>query len=181
YYHVPHIAVSRFFGRQGLIAELQKFLLEPQGQDDKPNVAVLQALGGQGKSQIALELCRRLRKVSLLGRHFQVPSMMNDGGLELLLRDMSAKEIESSRADGEEIVRRLGGLALAIEQAAAYISFNRMTLPEFMDEYEKKKAEVLKYIREELWEYQKLREGSEQNEAFNAFTTWEMSFEQVER
>ncbi|KAF2186326.1 hypothetical protein K469DRAFT_573776, partial [Zopfia rhizophila CBS 207.26] len=62
YYYVPHIAVSRFFGRQELIASLQTFLLKPRGQEGKPNVAVLQALGGQGKSQIALELCRRLRK-----------------------------------------------------------------------------------------------------------------------
>ena len=106
--------------------------------------------------------------------------MMNDGGVELLLRGMSAEEIKSNRADGEDIVRRLGGLALAIEQAAAYISFNRMTLSDFKDEYERTKKEVLKFMREELWEYKKLRDGSEQDEAFNAFITWEMSFEQVE-
>jgi len=62
HYYVPHIAVPRFFGREKLIEELQTFLLEPRGQYDRPNVVVLQALGGQGKSQIALELCRRLRK-----------------------------------------------------------------------------------------------------------------------
>ncbi|KAF2807747.1 uncharacterized protein BDZ99DRAFT_420245 [Mytilinidion resinicola] len=272
-YCVPHLAVPRFFGRQQLIEELQTFLLKPQGQHGKPNVAVLQALGGQGKSQIALELCRRLRKdcrgvfwldatskatlergfeglaeklnqpiarrledtesktrfvldtisewkerwlmvydnydrpdvftdikqflpdngqagiictsrheaTKVLGRHVQVPSMVNDGGIELLLRDMSDEEMKSSRANGEDIVRRLGGLALAIEQAAAYISFNRMTLPHFIDEYERKKGKVLKYMREELWEYQKRRDGSEQSEAFSAFTTWEMSFEQMER
>jgi adenylylsulfate kinase-like enzyme len=54
--------VPRFSGRQQLIEKLQTFLLKPQGQYGKPNVAVLQALGGQGKSQIALELCRRLKK-----------------------------------------------------------------------------------------------------------------------
>jgi tetratricopeptide (TPR) repeat protein len=288
HYHIPHIAVPHFFGRQKLLAELQDFLLEPRGQHDKPNVVVLQALGGQGKSQIALELCRRLRKncrgvfwldatskatlergfeelagklnqaavsslkdaeskvrfvldtiqewkdqwlmvydnydrpniftdikqflpeselvnaissfkltasdgqgsiiftsrhdaTKVLGRHVQVPSMANDGGIELLLRDMPAVEVERSRADGEAIVRRLGGLALAIEQAAAYISFNKMALPDFRDQYEKKKAKVLKHMREELWEYQKLRDGSEQSKALSAFTTWEMSFEQVQQ
>jgi tetratricopeptide (TPR) repeat protein len=289
YYHVPPIAVPRFFGRQKLISEIHTFLLKPRGQYDKPNAAVLQALGGQGKSQVALELCRRLRKdcrgvfwldatskatlergleeiadelnrpavrrledtkskvrfvldtiqewteqwlivydnydrpdifpdikpflpesksicaivihtltfiggqggiictsrhaaTKVLGRQFQVPSMTNDGGIELLLRDMSSEEIENSRAVGEDIVHRLGGLALAIEQAAAaYISFNQMPLPDFINEYERKKAKVLKHMREELWEYQKIRDGSEKNEAFSAFTTWEMSFEQVEQ
>ncbi|KAF2185283.1 hypothetical protein K469DRAFT_708064 [Zopfia rhizophila CBS 207.26] len=273
HYHVPHIAVPKFFGRQKLIAELQTFLLKPQGQYDKPSVAVLQALGGQGKSQVALELCRILKKdcrgifwldatskatlergfgvlagklnqlaasgledteskvrlvldtiqeweerwlivydnydrpdvftdikqflpqngqggilftsrheaTKVLGRHVQVPSMINDGGVELLLRDISDEKIEHSWADGEGIVRRLGGLALAIEQAAAYISFNQITLPKFIDEYERKKAKVLKHMREELWDYQKLRDGSEQSEALSAFTTWEMSFEQVEQ
>jgi hypothetical protein len=287
YYHVPHIAVPRFFGRQKLISELHTFLLKPRGQYDKPNLAVLQALGGQGKSQIALELCRRLRKdcrgvfwldatskatlergfeelaeilnqptvkrledtkskikfvldtvqewkeqwlmvydnydrpdvfnikpflpeseyvhalavhmltsldgqgsiictsrheaTKVLGQQIEVPSMMNDGGIELLLRDMLIEDVESNQAVGEDIVRRLGGLALAIEQAAAYISFNQMALPDFINEYERKKAKVLKHMREELWEYQKLRDGSEQSEAFSAFTTWEMSFEQVEQ
>ena len=287
HYCVPRIAVPRFFGRQQLIEELQTFLLEPQGRHGKPNVAVLKSLGGQGKSQIALEVCRRLKKecrgvfwldatsqatlersfeglaeklnqpavrrledtgskiqfvldtiqewkerwlmvydnydrpnmfanikeflpesesirtvdayvlttldghggiictsrheaTKVLGRYIQVPWMMNDGGVELLLRDFSAEEMERSRGDGEEIVRRLGGLALAIEQAAAYISFNRMALPDFIDEYERKKRKVLTYMREELWEYQKPGDGSDQNEAFSAFTTWEMSFEQVE-
>jgi hypothetical protein len=54
--------VPWFFGRQKLILELHTFLLKPRGQYDKPNVAVLQALGGQGKSQVALELCWRLKK-----------------------------------------------------------------------------------------------------------------------
>ncbi|KAF2197728.1 hypothetical protein GQ43DRAFT_380312, partial [Delitschia confertaspora ATCC 74209] len=178
HYLVPHIAVPRFFGREKLITELQAFLLEPQGPNDKPNVAVLQALGGQGKSQIALD---RHEATKALGRYVRVPSMMHDGGIELLLRDMSDKEIESNRATGEDIVRRLGGLALAIEQAAAYISFNRMALRDFKEKYEKKKLKMLKHMREELWEYRKQRDGSEQSEALNAFTTWEMSFEQVEQ
>jgi tetratricopeptide (TPR) repeat protein len=288
YYHVPPIAVSQFFGREKLISELHESLLNPQEQYGKPKIVVLQALGGQGKSQIALEICRRLKEncygvfwldatskatlersfegiaeelnqpsirrledtkskirfvldtiqewrerwlmvydnydspdvftdikkflpeseyihtidisvltsldgqgsiictsrheaTKVLGKHVQVPSMINDGGIELLFRDMSGEDIESSRANGEEIVRRLGGLALAIEQAAAYISFNQMALTDFINEYERKKGKVLKHMREELWEYQKLRDGSEQSETLSAFTTWEMSFEQVEQ
>ena len=54
--------MSKFFGRRNILEELQAFLLEARGQNDKPNMVVLQALGGQGKTQIALELCRRLKK-----------------------------------------------------------------------------------------------------------------------
>ena len=54
--------MSQFFGRQKLLTDLEKYLLRPQQQHEKPTVVVLQALGGQGKSQIALELCRKLRK-----------------------------------------------------------------------------------------------------------------------
>src|SRR5262245_40844121 len=85
-----------------------------------------------------------------LGPLVEVPSMINDGGVELLLKEVSDEEKEDSWADGEAVVCRLGGLALAIEQAAAYISFNRMSLSDFIDEYEKKKTKVLKYMREEL-------------------------------
>lgn len=62
YYLVPHIAVPRFFGRQKLIAQLQEYLLKPGAEYDKPSTVVLQGMGGQGKSQIALELCRRLKQ-----------------------------------------------------------------------------------------------------------------------
>jgi tetratricopeptide (TPR) repeat protein len=287
YYSVPHIAVPKFFGRKKLVAQLQDILLKPRAQYDKPNAVVLQALGGQGKSQIALELCSRLKmhcrgvfwldatlKATLergfeeiakqlnqpvirhlddtaskikfvldtietwkerwlmvydnydrpdefpdikrflpgsesiytidiytlnfsggqggiiftsrhagtivLGQRVLVPSMMNDGGIELLLRDMPDEEKKLNRIQGEDIVRRLGGLALAIEQAAAYISYNRMALPDFVDDYERKKRKVLKHIREDLWEYQKLRDRSGEIESLSAFTTWEMSLEQVE-
>ncbi|KAF2727050.1 hypothetical protein EJ04DRAFT_152032, partial [Polyplosphaeria fusca] len=148
---------------------------------DRPDVftEIKQFLPENGRGGIVFTSRHEATKV--LGRHVQVPSMMDDGGIELLLRDMSGEEIESNRIHGGDIVRRLGGLALAIEQAAAYISFNQMALPDFIDGYERKKAKVLKYMREELWEYQKPIDGSEQSEALNAFTTWEMSFEQVER
>lgn len=56
------IAVSQFFGRKCLLEDLQAYLLRERGHRDKSNAIVLQAMGGQGKSQIALELCRRLKK-----------------------------------------------------------------------------------------------------------------------
>lgn len=107
--------------------------------------------------------------------------MTNDGGVELLLRDMPGSEKDKNQMHAEDIVQRLGGLALAIEQAAAYIASHRISLPGFIEEYERKKARILRHTRDELWEYQKLRDGSDTSESLSAFTTWEMSFDQIER
>lgn len=58
YFEVPRIAVGRSFGRRMLVQELHDLL---QG-DDRPSVVVLQALGGQGKTQLALEYRQQWRK-----------------------------------------------------------------------------------------------------------------------
>lgn len=49
--------------------------------------------------------------------------MTPDEGLKLLLRDHSNQQIHERRTEGLEINARLGGLPLAIDQAAAYISY----------------------------------------------------------
>lgn len=60
---MPRIEVGRFFGREKLVKKKKKLhdLLEPG--DDVPSVVVLQALGGQGKTQLALKYCLQWRKV----------------------------------------------------------------------------------------------------------------------
>lgn len=61
YFEVPRIAVPRFFGRQQLLEELDQSL---QLHEDPRQLAavVLWAMGGQGKSQLALEYCRQRRE-----------------------------------------------------------------------------------------------------------------------
>ncbi|KAI9748769.1 MAG: hypothetical protein M4579_007127 [Chaenotheca gracillima] len=273
YYEVPQVAVSNFVGRRELLDTIRK-ALRPGEDASKPRVVVLQAMGGQGKSQIALEYCRRSKKTSrgifwidassklsaersfasiaselnkpvtrildlsdkkymvrfvlniienwkedwlivydnydrpnefsdvreliptsgrgevivtsrnegskALGQLVPVPSMMEDGGTDLLFQGLSMEKTEDNLKEGLKIVDRLGGLALALAQAAAYIDFNKMTLPEFTRVYEAKKKDVLKYICDDLWEYQRLRDGSKPSEAESAFTTWEMSFQQIQ-
>jgi hypothetical protein len=48
--------VKRFTGRQGHLQEMQKFFAGSISHS--PRVLILQAMGGQGKSQLALEYCR---------------------------------------------------------------------------------------------------------------------------
>ncbi|KAI3325703.1 hypothetical protein HD806DRAFT_454660 [Xylariaceae sp. AK1471] len=54
-YQVARRGVAKFIGREEHIAALDVAL------DSTPRIAVLQGVGGQGKTQIALEYCRRCR------------------------------------------------------------------------------------------------------------------------
>jgi tetratricopeptide (TPR) repeat protein len=54
-YEVARRGVAKFVGREGHLAALDAAL------NSAPRVAVLQGMGGQGKTQIALEYCRRCR------------------------------------------------------------------------------------------------------------------------
>jgi hypothetical protein len=56
---VPIKYVSRFFGRKNFIEQLQSEITTAlNASDRRPIVLVIQGLGGQGKSQLALEYCR---------------------------------------------------------------------------------------------------------------------------
>ena len=107
-------------------------------------------------------------------------SMSDNDGLKLLLSSPEKREMQ--REDGLKIVNRLGGLALAISQAAAYIKVYQQSLPEFLAEYEIKKREILDYTPDEFWDYQKvLPDSKHAKAAASALTTWDMSFERMKQ
>jgi hypothetical protein len=68
---------------------------------------------------------------------------------------------------------------LAIDQAAAYIAFNQISLSDVFFQYEDQKARILQYTRGGLWEYRKFRNDIETMVELSVFTTWEMSFQQI--
>jgi hypothetical protein len=55
-FDVPNIQVSKFIGRTAILAEIDRAFDQ---RTANPTVAVLTGIGGQGKTQIALEYCRR--------------------------------------------------------------------------------------------------------------------------
>lgn len=110
------------------------------------------------------------------GNFLAVPSMEHDGG-HVLLQDKLSGTTEQERS---ELLQRLGGLALAIDQAAAYISFHKLSIPHFLAEYESRKNDILQYHQEDTWEYNKHLNDSQRQIALTAYTTWEMSFQQIE-
>ena len=55
YFEVPNRRVSYFVGREDVLQKIETGISSDAG----PQVFVLRGLGGQGKTQIALEYCRR--------------------------------------------------------------------------------------------------------------------------
>ena len=105
-------------------------------------------------------------------------------GVSLLLRGHSDQDIEQHSTIASEIVHRLGGLPLAIDQAAAYIRYQRLPLHQldrFLSTYNRRSKEILSHIPPSFWEYgtTQIHGGEERNKALSAFTTWEMSLEQL--
>ncbi|KAH0541722.1 hypothetical protein FGG08_003814 [Glutinoglossum americanum] len=113
-----------------------------------------------------------------LGNIVKVTNMSESEGLELLLERSGASTNSQNCKAGKEIVQRLGYLALAIDQAGAYISTRGLALHLYIDHYNNRKERVLKEVPE-FWEYRKKLGDAEAETSLSVFTTWEMSFEQI--
>ena len=59
YFSVPKQRVKNFFGREEQLDQITSYFKD---EVERPRILVLHALGGQGKSQIALEYCQQARK-----------------------------------------------------------------------------------------------------------------------
>lgn len=55
FHGIPNCRVKSFVGREHILARLNQALSTGRG----PCIAVIQAMGGQGKTQVALEYCHR--------------------------------------------------------------------------------------------------------------------------
>ena len=115
----------------------------------------------------------RNRDLGRLGTLLEIPPMATDEGITLLLRGYNINDIQNQHRDtASKITKRLGELALAIDQAAAYIKYKRIPLDDledFLTMYEDERQRILSYTPKNFWEY----------EHINAFTTWELSFQQL--
>jgi hypothetical protein len=116
-----------------------------------------------------------------LGTCVKVNGLAEDEALELLTsRSPAAQKFDTQ--EGKKIVKQLGYLALAIDQAAAYISIRQLPLSLFTEHYEKRKEFILKHTPDSLWEYRTRtgQDGNSSGENLSVLTTWELSFLQIQ-
>lgn len=113
-----------------------------------------------------------------LGNSIEVGAMSVDEGIELLLLQSVYERTDENFEGARQIVEKLGGLALAIDQAATYIGARHVPLKSFPEVFARRRSAILKYTPTH-WEYSKTR-LEERDKPLSVFTTWELSFEQLE-
>ena len=110
--------------------------------------------------------------------HFiKLHGLEEDAAILLLTQRSQTKDFESK--DAKEIVARLAYHPLAITQAGAYIKKVGLRLSDFMKHYKEKREKILKNTPP-LSEYRKKLGNNEEETSLNVFTTWELSFQQLE-
>jgi len=99
--------------------------------------------------------------------------MTEEEGIKLLSHLVSGSE--KSEIGG--VVAQLGHLALAIDQAGAYIQSRRLSLNQFISHFRSRKMKVLEEIPDE-WEYHDVQDPDNMRR-LSVFTTWDMSLELI--
>ncbi|KAF7868766.1 uncharacterized protein EAF02_009502 [Botrytis sinoallii] len=98
--------------------------------------------------------------------------------LQLLYKQSGVEENEVNKMNGLNIVERLGYHALAVTQAATYIKSLKLNFSSFESHYSRRREAILKY-KIPMNKYTKLLSDFEKEAAFNVFTTWELSFDEL--
>ena len=108
-----------------------------------------------------------------LGHVIGVSGMTDDESLDLLLQRPTSDATE--RQQGLAIAAMLGYLALALDQAGAYVRARCLPLQDFESHYQRRKKLILEEVPEQ-WEYRKVLGVAEGETALSVFVTWELSF-----
>jgi tetratricopeptide (TPR) repeat protein len=118
-------------------------------------------------------LTSRAQNFDDLGIAHPVPinEMPPDEALAFLLKRTGREEVsEEERYCAQELVTELGYLALAIEQAGAYIVAKQVGISAYLNSYRKRKLQVLEKGKPKTGDY-----------PASVATTWLINFEEVER
>lgn len=107
----------------------------------------------------------------------ELPGLEKDAALDLLLRQSQAEEYNTE--DAEKIVERLGYHPLALTQAGAYIRKRKIALCDFLDNYKHQRKTILESTPL-LSQYRRKLGDAEDETALNAFTTLELSIQQLQ-
>jgi len=122
-------------------------------------------------------LTTRAQAMGGLARKIELDTMEPEEGAELLLRRAGiipedatlARASTTDRAAAIDIVRAMGGLPLALDQAGAYIEETNESVSNYLSIYQQQRAELLKR-----------RGGLVPGHPDSVATTWSLAFEHVE-
>jgi Cdc6-like AAA superfamily ATPase len=102
HYLVPSNQVAHFIGREDILTDIESSFALSRRQS-RPAALILHAMGGQGKTQVALELCRRRKpdcraifwinatSETTAGRDIEIISSRLNTPLKRTLDDVSSK------------------------------------------------------------------------------------------
>jgi tetratricopeptide (TPR) repeat protein len=107
-----------------------------------------------------------------------LPGLPKEDALDLLIRHSRVNDL-TSRDDGYTIIDRLGYHALAIAQAGSFIQSQKIKLSQFMEVYNHQREAILRQTPK-ISPYRRKLGDAEDETALNVFTTWELSFQQLE-
>ncbi|KAI1460395.1 hypothetical protein F4805DRAFT_392046 [Annulohypoxylon moriforme] len=122
----------------------------------------------------------RNENLERIGPVMRLSGMAEGEAIRLLFTLLGLPENDRNRTAAADIVRRLGYLPLAIDQAGAYMKAECIPLPNFLDYYEKSARDILESVPNS-WEYyepttSQIKEGVTNTMAKSVFTTWNLSF-----
>ncbi|KAI0011560.1 P-loop containing nucleoside triphosphate hydrolase protein [Xylariaceae sp. FL0662B] len=164
------------FVRRKLTADSLSWLLIFDNYDD-PSIFDLREYMPPGPRGNVLITSRSL-DAERIGPTVHLSGMAESEAMELLLKQVDTTKDETSRSAAADIVRRLGYLPLAIDQAGAYIKAEDLSLTNFLSHYEQSSRDILESVPS-LWEYTESvldNDGQKTAVAKTVFTTWNLSF-----
>lgn len=273
-YEVPSSEIQHFVGRKDYLDQISSEI-NPQRMGKKPRTVCLLGMGGQGKTQLALRICRTMQgsaagefhatlwidanSIATITRSFQriaeritggersfdsedavvrfviytisetwkvtwlmvfdnldrpdlvpnigsyfptrgqgailitsrhqdtrrlaattipITSMTEEDGLELLFSQTRATRSVEGLEQARIIVKKLGHLPLALDQAAAYMVRLQLPFGMFLKDFDKLREQIFKHTPD-LWEYKRSLTEAEVYTSLSAFTTWELSVQAV--
>lgn len=109
----------------------------------------------------------------------ELPGLPRDDACDLLIRQSRVGNA-ASRNDAYTIVDHLGYHTLAITQAGSYIQTQKIQLSQFIDNYNRQREAILKETPRMSQYRRKIGEAADET-ALNVFTTWELSYQQLEK
>lgn len=165
----------------------QPWLLVFDNYDDPDGFENLSTFfpGSNGINKSAILITSRHISSARFGTGIPLTGLSEEEGLELLFSRSYAASTPAPTVQelttAKEIVRKLGHLALAIDQAAAYISIRQLPLEIFIEHFELRKEFILKSTPQSLWEYRTRNsdDSKDGSQNLSVLTTWELSFIQI--